>query len=163
MTYKMGMLGAGVGQALGAQVAFPDRQVYAIFGDGAMGFHAQEIETAVRNKLPIIFLVAADKQWGMVKFSQGMALNPDGMMERRALSSNETINTDLGEIAFDMLAQSMGAHGERVSKTEDLKPALERAIASGICAVIHVDVDPVEHMWAPGVDTFKAMHQEPEG
>ncbi len=163
MTYKFGMLGAGVGQALGAQIAYPDRQVYAIMGDGAMGFHMQEIETAVRNKLPVIFLVIADKQWGMVKFSQGMALNPSGMMERRALSSNETINTDLGEIAFDRLAQAMGAHGERVNKTKDLKPALERALKSGNCAVIHVDVDPTEHMWAPGVDTFKAMHQEPEG
>ncbi len=163
MTYKFGMLGAGVGQALGAKVAFPMRQVYGIFGDGAMGFHMQEIETAIRNELPIILLVLADKQWGMVKFSQGMALNPDGMAERRSLSTNETINTDLGEIKFDELARAMGAHGERVSKAEDLKPALERALASGKCAVIHVDVDPVEHMWAPGLEVFKAMHAEPEG
>lgn len=163
MTYKFGMLGAGVGQTLGAKVAFPDRQVYCIIGDGAMGFHMQEIETAVRNKLAVIFLVLADKQWGMVKFSQGMALNPGGMMERRSLSGNETINTDFEEIQFDKLAEAMGAHGERVARTEDLRPALERAIASGKCAVIHVDVDPVSHMWAPGLDTFKAMHMEPEG
>ncbi len=163
MTYKFGMLGAGVGQALGAQVAYPARQVYCVIGDGAMGFHMQEIETAVRNKLPVIFLVVADKQWGMVKFSQGMALNPTGMMQNRILSPQETINTDLGEIAFDKLAEAMGAHGERVSKSEDLKPALERAIHSNNCAVIHLDVDPVEHIWAPGFETFKAMHQEPEG
>lgn len=163
MTYKFGMLGAGIGQALGAQVAYPERQVYSIIGDGAMGFHMQEIETAVRNKLPVIFLVVADKQWGMVKFSQGMALNPQGMMDSRILPASETINTDLGEIAFDKLAQSMGAHGERVSKSEDLKPALERALSTGICSVIHVDVDPVEHIWAPGFETFKAMHQEPAG
>ncbi len=163
MTYKLGMLGAGIGQALGAQVAHPDRQVYTIIGDGAMGFHMQEIETAVRNRLPVIFLVAVDKQWGMVKFSQGMALNPEGMMEKRILPTPETINTDFGEIAFDKLAQAMGAHGERVSQKEDLKPALERAMKSGKCAVIHVDVDPVEHIWAPGFETFKAMHQEPAG
>lgn len=163
MTYKFGMLGAGVGQALGAQVAHPDRQVYVIIGDGAFGFHMQEIETAMRCRLPVIFLVLADRQWGMVKLSQGMALNPEGMLERRSLSSNETINTDFEEIAYDKLAQAMGAHGERVAKAGDLAPALKRAMASGICSVIHVDVDPVEHMWAPGLDVFKAMHLEPEG
>jgi acetolactate synthase I/II/III large subunit len=163
MTYKLGMLGAGVGQALGAKAAFPDRQVYCLIGDGAMGFHMQEIETAIRNKLPVIFLVAVDKQWGMVKFSQGMALNPQGMMEKRILPSPETINTDFDEIAFDKLAEAMGAYGERVGKKEDLKGALERALKSGKCAVLHVDVDPVEHIWAPGFETFKAMHQEPAG
>jgi acetolactate synthase I/II/III large subunit len=163
MTYKLGMLGAGVGQALGAKAAFPDRQVYCLIGDGAMGFHMQEIETAIRNKLPVIFLVAVDKQWGMVKFSQGMALNPQGMMEKRILPSPETINTDFDEIAFDKLAEAMGAYGERVSKKEDLKGALERAFNSGKCAVLHIDVDPVEHIWAPGFETFKAMHQEPAG
>ena len=55
----------------------------------------------------------------------------------------------------------MGAHGERVSRAADLRPALERCVASGRCAVVHVDVDPVEHMWAPGLDVFKAMHLEP--
>jgi acetolactate synthase-1/2/3 large subunit len=163
MTYKFGMLGAGVGQALGAKIACPDRQVYSIIGDGAMGFHMQEIETAVRNDLPIVFLVVADKQWGMVKFSQGMALNPEGMMEGRILPPSETINTDLGEVAFDKLAEAMGAHGERVCSCDDLKPALERALKSERCAVIHLDVDPVEHIWAPGFDTFKAMHNEPAG
>lgn len=163
MTYKFGMLGAGMGQALGAQVACPNRQVYCITGDGAMGFHLQEIETAVRNELPVVFVVLCDRQWGMVKFSQGMALNPKGMVERRSLSRNETINTDFEEIQFDALARSMGAHGERVAKAADLRPALERAIASKRCSVVHVDVDPVSHMWAPNLDQFKAMHLEPAG
>ncbi|MDE3116802.1 MAG: thiamine pyrophosphate-binding protein, partial [Pseudomonadota bacterium] len=100
---------------------------------------------------------------GMVKYSQGMALNPEGMKERRSLSANETINTDFSEIRFDLLAQAMGAHGERVSKSADLPGALERAIARGGCAVVHVDVDPVVHIWAPNLDTFKAMHLEPAG
>lgn len=162
-TYKFGMLGAGVGQALGAKIACPERSVYCIVGDGAMGFHCQEIETAVRNELAVVFIVLCDRQWGMVKYSQGMALDPKGMAERRALSANETINTDFSEIRFDKLAEAMGAHGERVSKIGDLAGALERAIASGRCAVIHVDVDPVVHMWAPNLDVFKAMHMEPAG
>jgi acetolactate synthase-1/2/3 large subunit len=50
-----------------------------------------------------------------------------------------------------------------VSDPKELKPALERCRASGRCAVIHVDVDPVKHMWAPGLIHFKDMHQEPKG
>jgi len=162
-TFKFGMLGAGPGQAIGAKVACPERSVYAIVGDGAMGMHVQEIETAVRNGLPIVFLVLCDRQWGMVKFSQSMALDPDTMTEARILSPEVNLNTDLGEIRFDELARSMGAHGERVSRAKDLRPALERCVASGKPAVVHVDVDPVAHLWAPGLDVFKKMHLEPEG
>ncbi len=160
-TFKFGMLGAGAGQALGAKVAHPDRQVYCVLGDGAMGFHPQEIETAVRHGLAVVFLVLSDRQWGMVKFGQGMALDADTMMEKRSLSADRNINTDFSEIRFDALAESMGAHGERVDRADELRPAIERSLASGRCAVIHVDVDPTEHMWAPGLDVFKAMHMEP--
>ncbi|UCE84583.1 MAG: thiamine pyrophosphate-binding protein [Deltaproteobacteria bacterium] len=162
-TFKFGMLGAGTGQALGAKVACPDRQVYCIIGDGAMGYHPQEIETAIRNDLPVVFVVMCDRQWGMVKYGQGMALDPERMTQEKALGADETINTDFSEIRFDRLAESMGGHGERVSRPEDLAGALERSVASGRCAVIHVDVDPVVHMWAPGLAVFKAMHLEPEG
>jgi acetolactate synthase-1/2/3 large subunit len=55
----------------------------------------------------------------------------------------------------------MGAHGERVADPKGLKGAIQRALASGKPAVIHVDVDPVKHMWAPELKTFKDMHQEP--
>ena len=148
-------------KALGAKVAHPERQVYCIIGDGAMGFHPQELETAIRNDLNVVFLVLADRQWGMVKLSQGIAMDAATMLEKRSLPTERTINTDFSEICFDRLAESMGAHGERVSRAGDLRPAIERSLASGRCAVIHVDVDPVEHLWAPGLDVFKAMHQEP--
>jgi acetolactate synthase-1/2/3 large subunit len=55
----------------------------------------------------------------------------------------------------------MGCHGERVSNPDDLKPALERSVASGLPAVIHVDVDQGMHLFAPGLQEFKAMHQKP--
>jgi len=161
-TPKMGMLGAGVSQALGAKVAYPSRQVYCIIGDGAMGFHQQEIETAVRNKLPVIYLVLCDKQWGMVKMNQQFALKPVKTLVMKSLGPDETINADLSETRFDDLARAMGAYGERVSDPAGLRGAIERSIASGRCAVIHVDVDPVKHMWAPELKTFKDMHGEPE-
>ena len=162
-TPKFGMLGAGVAQALGAAVARPEKQVYCIIGDGAMGFNQQELETAVRNKLNVIYLVCCDKQWGMVKMTQQFVFRPWKTIIKKSLDPGETINADLEEIAFDKLAESMGAHGERVREPGQLRPALERCVASGKPAVIHVDVDPVKHMWAPNLMTFKKMHQEPAG
>lgn len=161
-TYKFGMLGAGIGQALGV-AANPERPVCRIIGDGAMGFHPQEIETAVRNNLQVIYIVVCDRQWGMVKMNQHFALKPIKTVLKKSLSDEESINTDLGEIKFDMLAESMGAHGEHVNDPKDLKGAIERSLMTGKCSVIQVDVDPVKHMWAPGLRYFKDMHQEPKG
>lgn len=162
-TAKFGMLGAGVSQALGACVAHPDRQVFCIIGDGAMGFHMQEIETAVRNKLKPIYLVCCDKQWGMVKMNQQFALRPIKTMITKSLGPNETINADFSETRFDLVAESMGAHGERVSDAADLDIAIRRCIEADVCSVIHCDVDPVKHMWAPNLLEFKKMHDEPKG
>lgn len=162
-TAKMGMLGAGVGQALGAKAAFPDRQVYCIIGDGAMGFHQQEIETAVRSDLPVIYIVLCDRQWGMVKINQSFMLKPVKTLVMKSLDPSETVNTELSETRFDELARAMGAYGERVADPAGLRGALERALASGRPAVVHVDVDRTKHLWAPNLKTFKDMHAEPSG
>jgi len=162
-TAKMGMLGAGIPQALAAKVARPESQVVCVIGDGAMGFHPQEIETAVRNGLNVIYIVLCDKQWGMVKMTQQFALKPVKTLIKKTLSPEETTNTELNEIEFDRLARSMGAHGERVADAAGLRGAIERSMASGKPAVIHVDVDRVAHLWAPNLRTFKEMHQEPKG
>ncbi len=162
-TFKFGMLGAGMAQAVGAALALPGKPVCCIIGDGAFGFHPQEVETAVRNKAQVIYIVLCDKQWGMVKMNQQFMLRPFKTLLFRQLGPEETIKADLGEIAYDKLGESMGAHGERVADPKELKPALRRALQSGKCAVVHVDVDPVKHMWAPGLMHFKKMHEEPKG
>ncbi|MDH5233835.1 MAG: thiamine pyrophosphate-binding protein [Gemmatimonadota bacterium] len=160
-TFKFGMLGAGMAQAVGAAVARPGVPVCCIIGDGAAGFHPQEIETAVRIGARVTYVVMCDRQWGMVKMNQQFALRPIKTLLFKHLDPDETINADLGEVAFDAMARSMGAHGERVADARELPAALGRALASGGCAVIHVDVDPVKHMWAPGLRHFKKMHEEP--
>ena len=164
-TPHMGHLGAGVGQALGAAVARPDKQVYCIIGDGAMGFNMQEIETAVRHNLKVVYLVVADKAWGMVKINQMFALEPVKEMFATALGPDRTgtINTDLGEIAWDRLGEAMGAFGARADSPETLRTALDQALAADKCAVIYCQVNAEAHMMAPGLIYFKAMHQEPAG
>lgn len=158
-TFKFGMLGAGVAQALGAKVARPDSQVVCIIGDGAMAFHVQELETALRHGLPVIYLVLCDRQWGMVKLTQSIGLG--ALRPIIGTGQKGTINADFEEIAFDKVAMAMGCHGERVSDPRDLDGALQRSAESGKPAVIHVDVDPNMHLMAPGLQEFKDMHQEP--
>lgn len=160
-TFKFGMLGAGVAQALGAQVAQPSSRVVCIIGDGAMGFHIQELETARRHGLPVIYVVLCDKQWGMVKLTQSIGLG--ALRSVMGAGQQGTINADFEEIAFDKVAEAMGCHGERVSDPTLLEAALQRATASGKPAVVHVDVDPSMHLFAPGLQEFKGMHQEPSG
>ncbi|MCF8064214.1 MAG: thiamine pyrophosphate-binding protein [Desulfarculaceae bacterium] len=162
-THHMGHLGAGTGQALGAAVARPGSQVVCITGDGAMGFHPQEVETAVRHGLKVIFIVCADKQWGMVKINQSFALHPVQTMLKKSLDPEKTFGTELGPIAWEELAYSLGAYGAKANSPASLEEALKAAVGQPLPAVIHVEVDPVKHMWAPGLIHFKAMHQEPKG
>ncbi len=162
-TQHMGHLGAGMGHAVGAAVARPATTVCCIIGDGAFGMHATEVETAVREGLKVVYVVLADRQWGMVKMTQSIAFHPVEMALRKSLAPDKTINGDLGETDYAVMGRAMGAHGERVSSPDELAPALARAVASGSCAVVHVDVDRAKHLWAPGLMHFKDMHQEPAG
>ena len=167
-TFKFGMLGAGMGQALGAAVAAPDRRVCVITGDGAFGMHPTEIETAVRLGLPIVFVVLVDGQWGMVKMSQQIASAPvltvaTKMLAGSNLPEGRTVYADFAPCRYDLMAEAMGAHGEHVTDSADLEEALIRARDCGRAAVVQVDVDNVEHLWAPGLQAFKKMHQEPKG
>jgi acetolactate synthase-1/2/3 large subunit len=85
------------------------------------------------------------------------------MLVRRRLDPGENIWSDLGEIRFDDLARSMGAHGDRVADPARLPEALDRALAAAGPALLHIDVNPVAHLWAPGLVHFKEMHLEPKG
>jgi len=163
---KFGMLGAGVPQALGAKAAEPERFVACLTGDGAFGFHPQEVETAVRERLPVLTVVAVDRAWGMVKLTQEMAIDSERVFAERELPPEQHINTDFAEIRFDLMAESMGGRGLRVSASQDLEPTLAEAralVEAGHPVVVHVDVDRVAHKFAPLLLTFKEMHQEPAG
>lgn len=167
-TFKFGMLGAGMGQALGAAVAAPDRRVCVVTGDGAFGMHPTEVETAVRLGLNIVFVVLVDGQWGMVKMSQQIAAAPvltvaAKMLANTNLPEGMTVYADFAPCRYDLMAEAMGAHGEHVTDSADLEAALTRARDCGRPAVVQVDVDNTEHLWAPGLQAFKKMHQEPKG
>lgn len=145
-TAKFGHLGTGLPYAIGARLAAPQRPVYLITGDGALGFNIQELETARRYNVPIIVIVSCDKGWGMERSSQIFA-QLDGMVETE-------LSTDT---RYDQIAQAFGCHGEYVEEAADLEPALQRAVDSGKPALIQVMVDPVANLAPPGLMEFGSM------
>ena len=163
---KFGMLGAGVPQALGAKRAAPERLVACLTGDGAFGMHPQEIETAVRAGLPVLVVVAVDLAWGMVKTTQEMTIDSETLFSQGGLPEEQLINTDFSPIRYDLMAESMGARGLRVSASDQLESTLREArslVEAGHPVVVHADVDKVAHKFAPILLTFKEMHAEPSG
>ncbi|MCW3018757.1 MAG: thiamine pyrophosphate-binding protein, partial [Solirubrobacterales bacterium] len=117
----LGTMGVGLPFGLGAKVAEPDTQVIVVHGDGSMGLNAMELDTAARHDLPVIVVVSNNGGWTAAdRFKAGR---------------------DLGYTRFDRLAQALGCHGEHVERSEDIRPALERAAASGRPAVVNVVTD----------------------
>jgi len=132
-----GHLGTGVPYAIGAKLARPKTPVYCITGDGSFGFNAMEMETAAREKLPIIVIIANDKAWGMIKGVQ------------KAFYQERYCGVDFSDARYDKLAESLGCYGERVTKPTQIKPALKRAVNSGLPAVLDVIVDVEVHLEPP--------------
>ncbi|MCG6882044.1 MAG: thiamine pyrophosphate-binding protein [Deltaproteobacteria bacterium] len=137
---KMGYVGSGAAHAIGAKAAFPERQVYAVMGDGAMCLGQREIETSVRLNLPVIFIVLCDNTSNPVKPDPFFFLNPETKGANAGKPDRHKWNT-----RFDLIARAMGAMGERVSDPAGLKSAIRRAMDWGKCAVIHVDVDAAKY------------------
>ena len=125
---SLGMLGSSLPTALAAKVAYPDSRVLMLTGDGAFGFNGMEFDTAVRHKLNIVAIVGNDSAWGIDRQIQlGLYGRP--------------VATDLRQSRYDQMVQGLGGHGEFVERSEDLKPALERALASNKPALLNVAVE----------------------
>jgi len=145
-TAKFGHLGTGLPYAIGAKLAAPERTVYLISGDGALGFNIQELETARRHDVRITVVVACDRGWGMERSSQMMG-GVGGLVETEHYAG----------VRYDLVAQAFGCHGEKVDEIEQLRPALERAVASGKPALIQVMVDQNANLAPPGLMEFGSM------
>ncbi len=109
----------------------PDERVFLFTGDGSFGLSAMEVDTAVRHHLPVIVVVSNNAGWGDVRFEQD-----------ELFGAGRHIASNLPGVRYDRLARALGGHGERVERLEDLRPALDRAIDSGVCSVIDVPTDP---------------------
>jgi acetolactate synthase-1/2/3 large subunit len=121
----LGTLGVGMPFALAAQASNPDKRVVIVYGDGSFGLNGFEYDTAVRFGLPVIGIVGNDAAWGQMMRPQGAIYG----------SYDSTL---LNYTRYDKVVEALGGHGEHVERPEELRPALERAAASGKPACINV-------------------------
>ena len=133
-----GGLGSGIPLAIAAKLARPDEPVVSFCGDGSFGFNGMEFDTAIRHNVPIVCVVANDQCWGMIKHGQETTYGPD-----------RVVGTDLGLRRYDKMVEALGGHGEFVERPEDIRPALERAFASGKPACVNVIVESLVSSGSP--------------
>ena len=125
-----GCLGSGVGYALAAKLAHPDRQVVLLVGDGAFGFSGMEFDTLARHGVNVVAVMGNNGIWALEKhpmeFLYGYSVIADLRPETR----------------YDEVVTALGGYGELVREPGELRPALERAFASGAPALVNVLQDP---------------------
>ena len=125
-----GCLGSGPGYALAAKLARPDRQVVLLQGDGAFGFSGMEWDTLVRHNVPVVSVIGNNGIW---------ALEHHPM---KALYGYSVVAELRPNTRYDEVVRALGGHGELVSTPAELRPALTRALGSGLPAVVNVLTDP---------------------
>jgi acetolactate synthase-1/2/3 large subunit len=123
----LGTLGVGMPFALAAQAAHPDKRVMIVYGDGSFGLNGFEYDTAVRHKLPILGILGNDAAWGQMMRPQGAVYGWDRLQ-----------GTLLDYTRYDKVVEALGGHGELVTRPEQIRPALDRAAASGKPALVNV-------------------------
>lgn len=122
-----GMLGASMGTVLATKLARPEGRAVLVTGDGAFGFNAMELDTAVRHNIPITVIVGNDAAWGI-----------DRQIQLGAYG--RVVATDLLPTRYDIVADGLGAVGFHVTKRQDLAPALKSALASNRPTVVNVEI-----------------------
>ena len=125
-----GCLGSGPGYALAAKLARPDRQVVLLQGDGAFGFSGMEWDTLARHRVPVVSVIGNNGIWALEKHPMEALYGYSVVAELRPGTR------------YDEVVRALGGHGELVSAPAELRPALERAFASGLPAVVNVLTDP---------------------
>jgi acetolactate synthase-1/2/3 large subunit len=137
----LGCLGISQGFAIATAVARPERRVAIFSGDGAVGFNIQEFDTMVRHKLPILTVVMNNACWGMSQHGQDLVFG-----------SNRRSAVALADTHYSEVAVAFGGHGERVTRYDDIAPAVRRALAANVPACIDLVIDPdVVHPVTPAM------------
>jgi acetolactate synthase-1/2/3 large subunit len=125
----LGTLGVGMPFALAAQIAHPKKRVVIIYGDGSFGLNGFEYDTAVRFGLPIIGVLGNDAAWGQMMRPQGAVYGWDRLAA-----------TELTYTRYDKVVEALGGHGEYCERPEEIRPALDRAAASGKPALVNIKI-----------------------
>ncbi|MBI4561225.1 MAG: acetolactate synthase, partial [Candidatus Rokubacteria bacterium] len=130
----LGCLGVGPPFAIAAKLLHPEQRVLLIAGDGAFGLNGMELETAVRFNLPVTCIIGNDGGWGQIR-------NPQVSFwgEARAVA------TSLPFTRYDRLVEALGGRGVHITEPKEIRPALERALASSEVWCLNVILDPAAY------------------
>lgn len=133
-------IGGGIGATMGTQCANPDRPVFGVIGDGSAMMTIQGLWTAANDNIPCVFVICNNGMYRVLKVNfdiyQREILNESEPAGRNLLYSDFPLPFDIASIA-----NSMGVHGERIVDPSEIKPAIDRAIASGKPALLDVVID----------------------
>lgn len=135
----------GLPGAIGAQLAYPDRRVVAIVGDGAFAMLSGDLVTAVRYQLPIVIIVLNNSKLGFITLEQEAKGLPDW-------------GTDITNADFVALAKACGALGIPVIDPNNLGAVMEQAFAANRPVVVNVNVDPNALIMPPKIELAQAMN-----
>jgi len=127
-----GSIGGSLSFANTARLAEPNAPVFAVLGDGTIGFHLSEFETAVRRKLPFVAVLGNDALW-----------NAESQIQLREYGKDRMHGCDLTPARYDLAVAALGGHGEYVERAEDLPGAIERSLASGKPSCINVMIESI--------------------
>jgi len=127
----LGCLGVGAPFAIASKALHPERTHWVIQGDGSFGFNGMDFDTALRFKLPMVCVVGNDAAWGQIRIPQVQMFGED-----------KSPGTLLAPTRYDKVVEALGGHGEYVTEPAQIRPALERALASGTVACVNVMLDP---------------------
>ncbi|OLE26102.1 MAG: acetolactate synthase [Catenulispora sp. 13_1_20CM_3_70_7] len=127
-----GCLGTGMGYAMGARVTYPDRQVCVLMGDGAAGFSLMDVESLVRQGLPVVIVVGNNGIWGLEKHPMNAMYGYDVAAELQP------------ELRYDDVVKALGGAGETVRRPAELGAALTRAFEAGVPYLVNVLTDPAD-------------------
>jgi acetolactate synthase-1/2/3 large subunit len=119
--------------AIGAKLAYPDRRVLAAVGDGAFLMNSQELETAMREHIPMTVLIWQDDSYGLIKWKMQMEIG-------------RAVSIDFSNPDFVAYAESFGARGYQIRSADELLPALTESLASDGVSVIACPVDYDENL-----------------
>jgi len=133
-------IGGGMGATMGTQCANPNRPVFGIIGDGSAMMTIQGLWTAANDNIPCIFVICNNGMYRVLKVN--FNVYQQDVLELPETSGGRLLYSDFGT-PFDMaaIANSMGVHGERITEPSQIKPAVDRAVASGKPALLDMVID----------------------
>jgi acetolactate synthase-1/2/3 large subunit len=137
---NLGTIGAGAGFSIGAYMA-DKKPVLYFTGDGSFGFYPMEFDTMAKRGIPVVCVISNDSSWGMIRLSQELMM-PEFI---KARGGHHSANLLYPMREYENMPSVWGGVGVKVTKIEEIIPAIETVWKSGKPGIVNVEVDPSKY------------------